>query len=78
MISHAGSDLLPADDLEKIAIYQSAAEGGGPRPRQITAFFEGFELVDPGVVRVPAWRPTEELPTDIDQYWMYGGVGRKR
>jgi hypothetical protein len=77
VISHAGSDLLPADQ-EKLQVYQKAAEGAARDHAQITAFFEGFDLIDPGLVRVPAWRPTEELPADIDQYWMYGGVGRKR
>lgn len=77
VISHAGSDLLPADQ-GKLQVYQAAADGAARDRAQITAFFEGFDLVEPGLVRVPAWRPTEELPADIDQYWMYGGVGRKR
>jgi O-methyltransferase involved in polyketide biosynthesis len=77
VISHAGSDLLPADQ-EKLQVYNKAAEGAARDHAQVTAFFNGFDLVDPGLVRVPAWRPTEELPADIDQYWMYGGVGRKR
>ncbi|ACU71131.1 protein of unknown function DUF574 [Catenulispora acidiphila DSM 44928] len=77
VISHAGSDLLPTDQ-EKLQVYNKAAEGAARDHAQITAFFQGFDLVDPGLVRVPAWRPTEELPADIDQYWMYGGVGRKR
>lgn len=77
VISHAGSDLLPADQ-EKLQVYQKASEGAARDHAQISAFFEGFDLVDPGLVRLPAWRPTEELPSDIDQYWMYAGVGRKR
>nr|WP_281171470.1 SAM-dependent methyltransferase [Actinoplanes globisporus] len=27
---------------------------------QVTAYFAGMELVDPGVVRVPDWRPDDE------------------
>jgi S-adenosyl methyltransferase len=77
VISHAGSDLMSADQ-EGMEIYQTASEGALRDRAEITAFFEGFDLVEPGLVRVPEWRPTEELPTDIDQYWMYGGVGRKR
>lgn len=76
VISHAGSDLLP-DDPEKMKVYQQASQGAMRDHAQITAFFQGFDLVDPGLVRLPAWRPAEEPPTDIDQYWMYGGVGRK-
>lgn len=41
---------------------------------QIAAFFEGLELVDPGVVSVPLWRPETENPTPIGQH---GGLGRK-
>lgn len=43
---------------------------------EITGFFDGLELVDPGVVRVPEWRPDgdgdDAAPVDA-----YGGVGRK-
>jgi hypothetical protein len=77
VISHAGSDLLPAN-VDDIKVYRAAAEGAARDHAQVTAFFEGFDLIDPGLVRLPAWRPTEEPPADIDQYWMYGGVGRKR
>ncbi|MEV1077703.1 SAM-dependent methyltransferase [Streptomyces sp. NPDC050211] len=41
---------------------------------QIAAFFEGLELVEPGVVSVPLWRPETENPTPIGQH---GGLGRK-
>ncbi|MEY9909614.1 hypothetical protein ABIA35_005853 [Catenulispora sp. MAP12-49] len=77
VISHAGSDLLPRDQ-DKLQIYQRAAEGAARDHARITTFFEGFDLIDPGLVRVPLWQPTEELPADVDEYWMYGGVGRKR
>lgn len=42
---------------------------------QITAYFEGLELVEPGVVSVPLWRPDGDArPEPIGQH---GGVGRK-
>ncbi|GGX59060.1 SAM-dependent methyltransferase [Streptomyces minutiscleroticus] len=43
---------------------------------KIEAFFEGLELVEPGVVSVPLWRPEDgsAAPTPIGQH---GGVGRK-
>jgi SAM-dependent methyltransferase len=48
-------------------------------PEEIASLFEGLELVDPGVVSVPRWRPTLTevgggLPAEIDEY---GGVARK-
>jgi O-methyltransferase involved in polyketide biosynthesis len=47
--------------------------------RQIAEFFEGLELVAPGVVPCPRWRPDpgdagRDLPAEMDQF---AGVGRK-
>ena len=43
----------------------------------ITGLFAGFELVEPGVVFLPQWRP--EYPEDVDEHpeWVsgFGGVG---
>jgi ubiquinone/menaquinone biosynthesis C-methylase UbiE len=46
-------------------------------PAEIASFFDGLELVEPGVVSCPRWRPdpTPDGPSaDVD---VYGGVGRK-
>ncbi len=48
-------------------------------PEQIAGFFEGLELVEPGVVSCPRWRPDPAdvsggLPAEVDAF---GGVGRK-
>ncbi|GAA0268222.1 SAM-dependent methyltransferase [Cryptosporangium japonicum] len=44
-------------------------------PAQITAFFDGLELVEPGVVSNPRWRPA---PGDDDtELAVYCGIGRK-
>jgi hypothetical protein len=43
-------------------------------PEQIAGFFEGLELVDPGVVSVSRWRPD---PADAAEVDAFGGVGRK-
>jgi hypothetical protein len=47
------------------------------RPAQIAAFFDGLDLLPPGVVQVPQWRPDpgpSGLPPDIGSF---GGVARK-
>jgi SAM-dependent methyltransferase len=53
---------------------------------EVLRFFDGFELLDPGVVPVNLWRPEGHdlhqplwrKPGDEDQpFWMYAGVGRK-
>jgi S-adenosyl methyltransferase len=48
-------------------------------PEQIAGLFNGLELVEPGVVSCPRWRPDPAdagggLPTEVDAF---GGVGRK-
>ncbi len=43
---------------------------------QISAYFEGLELVDPGVVTVPLWRPDPAAPTP-EPVGEHGGLARK-
>ncbi|SCE89677.1 S-adenosyl methyltransferase [Micromonospora viridifaciens] len=44
---------------------------------ELAALFDGFELVDPGVVWVPQWRPeTPEQAENAAQAVFLGGVGR--
>src|SRR6266511_1426108 len=45
-------------------------------PEQIASFYEGLELLPPGVVRVTDWRP-EIGPHEIRHAECFGGVGRK-
>ncbi|MEV6678162.1 SAM-dependent methyltransferase [Streptomyces erythrochromogenes] len=52
--------------------------------RQISSFFEGFEMVEPGLVSMPDWRPDRaeggedgETPEDPYAFSGYAGVGRK-
>jgi hypothetical protein len=45
-------------------------------PEQIARFFDGLELVEPGVMSTPLWRPDPgEHPSALDEFC---GVGRKR
>jgi hypothetical protein len=46
------------------------------RPDQIARFFEGLELIDPGVVQLQAWRPEPGQP-GLPSVPALGGVGRK-
>jgi len=48
-------------------------------PEQIAGFFDGLELLEPGVVSCPRWRPDPAngsggLPAELDEF---GGVARK-
>ncbi len=58
---------------------QLSVDAGTPyiarSPEQIAAYFEGLDLLEPGVVSTPRWRPlTEKLPDEID---VFCGVARK-
>ncbi|WP_308119258.1 SAM-dependent methyltransferase [Streptomyces sp. JJ38] len=57
-------------------------EGGQVRyqlrsPEEIAEFFAGFELVEPGVVSCPLWRPDPAQIGTTVAVDSYGGVGRK-
>jgi hypothetical protein len=44
-------------------------------PVEIAGYFAGLELIEPGIVSCPRWRPEPgEEPVDVDAF---GGVGRK-
>ncbi|MER5894401.1 SAM-dependent methyltransferase [Streptomyces sp. NPDC001876] len=43
---------------------------------KIEGFFDGLELLDPGVVSVPFWRPAPDAPTPVP-IGEHGGLARK-
>jgi hypothetical protein len=70
-----GTDTSP----EIIEGQRIANQGGHPynlrTPDQIRGYFDGLELVDPGVVSIPLWRPDAgTVPVAMDGYC---GVARK-
>ncbi|MCX5053826.1 MULTISPECIES: SAM-dependent methyltransferase [unclassified Streptomyces] len=46
-------------------------------PEAVARFFDGLELLDPGVVSCSRWRPEETHGGGPREVAMYGGVGRK-
>jgi O-methyltransferase involved in polyketide biosynthesis len=44
---------------------------------EIGRFFDGFDLVEPGLVTVDAWQPDPADPAPEATRWLYGGVGRR-
>ncbi|HET8632390.1 MAG TPA: SAM-dependent methyltransferase [Thermomicrobiales bacterium] len=82
VISHASYDDMPTDVRERLeGLYTRTPTPVRSRTReQIADFFAGFDLVEPGLVYVPAWRP--EGPGDLwhdepDRVHGFAGVGRK-
>ncbi|MGV9263202.1 SAM-dependent methyltransferase [Kitasatospora sp. NPDC003701] len=69
-------------DPESVAKVAEAARAGGmtlvPRTREeVARFFDGWELIEPGVSPVMAWRPDGEPPADPTAAYYWGGVARK-
>ncbi|HEU5429060.1 MAG TPA: SAM-dependent methyltransferase [Actinocrinis sp.] len=78
VVSHGTSDIDPERAAEAVSTYNR----GGARiiartGAQIRRFFEGLELVDPGLVQLPLWRPEDEVADDISGIWWYAGMARK-
>jgi S-adenosyl methyltransferase len=81
-ISHAWLEDLPPQAGDVNAFSKVYAQTGSPltyRTReQITALFDGTDLLDPGVVPVPQWRPGNPLPLDADIHGFgLAGVGQR-
>jgi len=79
IIAHPASDVLatgPVTEAER-QYNQHAAEPVTLRTHaQVSRFFAGLNLVEPGIVPVDQWRPPAEVKPR-DDLAIYGGVGRK-
>ncbi|MFF4834919.1 SAM-dependent methyltransferase [Streptomyces sp. NPDC001315] len=76
VLSHATGDF--ADRSEAQAIYHKATATLNLRSRtEVERFFDGFELVEPGLAQVPFWRPDSPPPERSGEIGFYGGVARK-
>jgi SAM-dependent methyltransferase len=79
-LSHGTGDLRPGAAQEAAAVYDRATSAATPRSHaQVAALFEGWDLVEPGLVQVPLWRPEGKppRPRELARAWIYGGVGRR-
>jgi hypothetical protein len=79
VITHAGSDLFPEEigAFEKNLNDHLPADQHVARARdEVQRFFDGTELLAPGVVRVSEWRP-ETLEESATPTTLWGGAGRK-
>jgi S-adenosyl methyltransferase len=77
VLSHVTADIR-SESAASAAVHYKVAPGATLRGRdEILRFFAGLELIDPGLVQVPDWRPGGPEPTDAGKVWILGGVGRK-
>ncbi|MER5350915.1 SAM-dependent methyltransferase [Kitasatospora sp. NPDC002551] len=79
ILSHGTADFLPSEVRDRVTgVYSKATAPLVGRTReQVRAFLDGLEVLDPGVVTVPLWRPDGALPAGADRVSMYGAVARK-
>lgn len=80
VISHGCRDVDPvlAGRYEKVYSSRVDATLRARTRGEISELFDGFALVDPGLVWVPEWRPDspDDVPSDPQKYWALGGIGR--
>lgn len=78
-LSHAVTDVRPEAVARVAEVYQRVNTPATVRSRErIAGFFGDFELVEPGLVPAPQWRPDGPLREDqAELVWILGGVGRK-
>jgi hypothetical protein len=58
--------------------YRASAQLHFRSGQEIRRLFDGFDLVDPGVVWITEWRPDPGVPAEGPPRSLRGGVGRKR
>jgi hypothetical protein len=81
IITHA-SNIFAERSERTLAVYNRATSPVTLRSReQIELFFEGFELIEPGLVPTPLWRPESNndlFVSEPERGQAFAGVGRKR
>ncbi|MEU3414472.1 MULTISPECIES: SAM-dependent methyltransferase [unclassified Streptomyces] len=76
VLSHATGDF--ADRSAAQDVYTNATASLHLRGRaEVERFFDGFELVEPGLAQVPFWRPDAPPPPRSEEIGFYGAVARK-
>jgi hypothetical protein len=80
VITHVPSDMQrQATGVAEAAarLSQLMTQRVTPRSReQVTRFFDGLEILEPGVVPIQEWRPDNDEEAAA-KAGMWGGVGRK-
>jgi SAM-dependent methyltransferase len=78
VLSHATGDVRPGAAARAAAVYDGATSSLTLRSREeIERLFAGLDILEPGVVQLPLWRPQGRSPRDLSKAWGYCGVGRK-
>ena len=78
LITHFSSSSPEARALEQVLL-RTLGRGQLRSREEITRFFDGLDIIEPGIVYLPEWRPDEPVPDplDISSLLYIGGLGRK-
>ncbi|HSV66529.1 MAG TPA: SAM-dependent methyltransferase [Mycobacteriales bacterium] len=79
-LCHGTNDDRPVQSAAMTKLYDRVSASAWPRHRaEILRLFDGFELIEPGLVYIPQWRPDspDDLPEHPENYMALVGVGRK-
>jgi hypothetical protein len=80
-LSHGTADFHAETVPEVAKIYKKSTASLTLRSHaEVLAFFDGYDLVEPGLVGVTLWRPDGPEPKsqELRQVGIYGGVARRR
>ncbi len=78
VLSHVTGDDTPAEDIRQAAeVYQNASAPGLARSHaQIARFFNGLDMLPPGLVDPARWHQPVQ-PAESRRVLFYAGIGRK-
>jgi trans-aconitate methyltransferase len=77
-VTHPARDQVDIATKAEESLTESIGQKVTFRTReQVSRFFTGLELADPGVVPIQDWRPDYVLDLNSAPTAMWGGVGRK-
>jgi hypothetical protein len=78
-ISQIAGDVATDEVAEGVQRYneQAVVPVAARTHAEVTRFFAGLELLEPGIVQVHRWRPAPADPGTDRDLAIYGGVGRK-
>ncbi|HVV20037.1 MAG TPA: SAM-dependent methyltransferase [Pseudonocardiaceae bacterium] len=79
-ISHVTDDVHPEKIQKLVDVYQDSSNPVTTRSKQrVAELFTGFDMVEPGIVWTPEWRPEtpEQVGENPESSVIYAGVGRR-
>ncbi|WP_229379307.1 SAM-dependent methyltransferase [Streptomyces sp. VRA16 Mangrove soil] len=76
VLSHATGDFADRGEAEAGYSRKASASLNLRSKDRVESFFEGFELVEPGLAQISYWRPDSPPPAEAAKIGFYGGVAR--